>query len=71
MNSAYGIRCESNLTQRAFPLGLQAGIDELRALVPRESADVFETQRDAYDAISKMPNVFGGMGYIFAAEVAD
>jgi hypothetical protein len=47
------------------------GIDELRALVPRESADVFEIRRDAYVAISKMPNVFGGMGYIFAVEVAD
>jgi hypothetical protein len=47
------------------------GIDELRALVPRESADVFDTERDAHVAISKMPRVFDGMGYIFAVEVAD
>jgi hypothetical protein len=47
------------------------GIDELRALVPRESADVFETQKDAHVAISKMPRVFEGMGYIFAVEMAD
>lgn len=47
------------------------GIDELRALVPRERADVFETQTDAHVAIGKMPRVFERMGYIFAVGVAD
>ena len=47
------------------------GIDGLRALVPRERAEVFETEADAHVAIGKMPRVFDGMGYIFAVEVAD
>ena len=47
------------------------GTDELRRLVPREQADAFENQTDAHVAISKMPRVFDGMGYIFAVEVAD
>jgi hypothetical protein len=47
------------------------GIDELRALVPRDRGDVFETEKDAHIAISKMSRVFDGMSYIFSVEVAD
>ena len=47
------------------------GIDELRALVPRDRANVFETEKDAHIAISKMPRVFDGISYIFSVEGVD
>jgi hypothetical protein len=47
------------------------GVDELRTLVSRAEADVFETQTDAHIAIGKMPRVFEGRGYIFEVEVDD
>jgi hypothetical protein len=47
------------------------GADGLRTLVARDQAALFARHLDAHVAISKMPRVFEGRGYIFAVEVAD
>ena len=46
-------------------------LEAFRSLVPREQADVFETQTDARIAISKTPRVFDAATYLFEVEVAD
>jgi len=48
-----------------------ANEDGLRALVTRESADVFQKYEDANIAIRKLPQTFKGNGRIFSVEPAD